>query len=340
MRAVTVGAEGAKIAEIVFNTGMAGYQEVLTDPSSTAQTVCMTYPLVGNYGLNAEDFESRKCWVSGFIMREACAYPSNWRSDRSLDEYLKAENVIGLTGIDTRRLTRLLRSSGVMNGILYSEGYEPDEAMIEEMKRYQVTDAVKSVTIDEPVIYPADGEQKRRVALLDFGVKQNIQRELCARGCEVTVLPATSTEPEHIVNGGYDGIMLSNGPGDPAENVEIIENLKVLISSGLPDLRHLPRPSADESCHRRQDREAQVRPPRRQPSGQGSRQGSNLHHQPEPRLRGCCRHASIRRSPACSHVNLNDQTCRGRGTHRHAPVFTVQYHPEVCPGPMDTVLSV
>ena len=193
---VSVGAEGASIAEIVFNTGMAGYQEVLTDPSYYGQSVCMTYPLIGNYGLNAEDFESRKCWVSGFIMREACAYPSNWRCDRSLDEYLKSEGIVGLAGIDTRRLTRILRNSGVMNGILYSEGYEPTEQQIAEMKAYKVTNAVKTVTISEPKVYPTTAEtQKHRVALLDFGVKRNIRRELCARGCEVTVLPAY-TKPE------------------------------------------------------------------------------------------------------------------------------------------------
>ena len=231
---VSVGAEGASIAEIVFNTGMAGYQEVLTDPSYYGQSVCMTYPLIGNYGLNAEDFESRKCWVSGFIMREACAYPSNWRCDRSLDEYLKSEGIVGLAGIDTRRLTRILRNSGVMNGILYSEGYEPTEQQIAEMKAYKVTNAVKTVTISEPKVYPTTAEtQKHRVALLDFGVKRNIRRELCARGCEVTVLPAY-TKPEDILNGGYDGIMLSNGPGDPQENTEIIENLKVLTKSGMP----------------------------------------------------------------------------------------------------------
>ena len=328
-----VGAEGAKIAEIVFNTGMAGYQEVLTDPSYYGQTVCMTYPLVGNYGLNAEDFESRKCWVSGFIMREACAYPSNWRSDRSLDEYLKAENVIGLTGIDTRRLTRLLRSSGVMNGILYSEGYEPDEAMIEEMKRYQVTDAVKSVTIDEPVIYPADGEQKRRVALLDFGVKQNIQRELCARGCEVTVLPAL-TEPEHIVNGGYDGIMLSNGPGDPAENVEIIENLKVLISFGLPifgiclghQLMSLAIGAKTEKLkygHRGVNHPVKDLAKDRTYITSQNHGYAVVADTVDPEI------------ARVSHINLNDQTCEGV-EHIHAPIFTVQYHPEVHPGPQDT----
>ena len=328
-----VGAEGAKIAEIVFNTGMAGYQEVLTDPSYYGQTVCMTYPLVGNYGLNAEDFESRKCWVSGFIMREACAYPSNWRSDRSLDEYLKAENVIGLAGIDTRRLTRLLRSSGVMNGILYTEGHEPDETMIEEMKHYQVTDAVKSVTIDEPVIYPADGEQKRRVALLDFGVKQNIQRELCARGCEVTVLPAL-TEPEHIVNGGYDGIMLSNGPGDPAENVEIIENLKVLISSGLPifgiclghQLMSLAIGAKTEKLkygHRGVNHPVKDLAKDRTYITSQNHGYAVVADTVDPEI------------ARVSHINLNDQTCEGV-EHIHAPIFTVQYHPEVHPGPQDT----
>ena len=134
-RGVSVGCPGTTIGEVVFATGMVGFEETLTDPSYYGQIITQTYPLIGNYGLNAEDFESRKCWVSGFIMREACAYPSNWRCDRSLDEYLKSEGIVGLAGIDTRRLTRILRNSGVMNGILYSEGYEPTEQQIAEAER-------------------------------------------------------------------------------------------------------------------------------------------------------------------------------------------------------------
>ena len=203
-----VGYEGQSIGEVVFNTGMAGYQEVLTDPSYYGQVVTMTYPLVGNYGINFEDYESRKSWVSGFIMREMCEYPSNWRCKVTLDEYLKAQKVVGLAGIDTRRLTRKLRGEGVMNGVIYTEGFEPDEQTIAEMKAYVVKDAVKTVTCAENIVYPAEGETKYRIALFDYGVKYNIERELCKRGCEVTVVPAY-TKPEDVV-GKYDGVMLSN----------------------------------------------------------------------------------------------------------------------------------
>ncbi len=330
---VSVGAEGASIAEIVFNTGMAGYQEVLTDPSYYGQTVCMTYPLIGNYGLNADDFESRKCWVSGFIMREDCAYPSNWRCDRSLDAYLKKEGVVGLAGIDTRRLTRILRSIGVMNGILYSEGYEPDEKMIAEMKAYKVTGAVRAVTIDQPEVYPAVGEQKRRVALLDFGVKRNIQRELCARGCEVTMMPAY-TKPDVILNGGYDGVMLSNGPGDPTENVEIIQNLKVLIASGIPIFgiclgHQLLSLAIGAKTKKLKFGHRGVNHPVKDLAKDRTYITSQNHGYA---VVGETVNPEIAR---VSHINLNDNTCEGV-EHIGAPIFTVQYHPEVHPGPQDT----
>ncbi len=329
----SVGAEGTSTAEIVFNTGMAGYQEVLTDPSYYGQTVCMTYPLIGNYGLNAEDFESRKCWVSGFIMREACRYPSNWRQDRSIDEYLKAENIVGLAGIDTRRLTRILRNSGVMNGILYSEGYEPDDAAIAAMKEYTVKNAVRTVTIDKPICYPADGTQKYRVALFDFGVKRNIQRELCARGCEVTVLPAL-TDPKEVLEGGYDGIMLSNGPGDPAENVEIIENLKQLIPSGIPIFgiclgHQLMSLAIGAKTEKLKYGHRGVNHPVKDLAQDRTYITSQNHGYA---VVGDTVDPAIAR---VSHINLNDNTCEGV-EHINAPIFTVQYHPEVHPGPQDT----
>lgn len=330
---VGVGAEGASVAEIVFNTGMAGYQEVLTDPSYYGQTVCMTYPLIGNYGLNADDFESRKCWVSGFIMREACDYPSNWRCDRSLDEYLKKEGVVGLAGIDTRRLTRILRDIGVMNGILYSEGYEPDEQMIAQMKQYKVTGAVKAVTISESEVYPAAGECKHHVALLDFGVKRNIQRELCARGCEVTVMSAY-TEPETILQGGYDGVMLSNGPGDPTENTGIIENLKVLISAGMPIFgiclgHQLLALAIGAKTQKLKFGHRGVNHPVKDLAKDRTYITSQNHGYA---VVGDSVNSEIAR---VSHINLNDNTCEGV-EHINAPIFTVQYHPEVHPGPQDT----
>ena len=329
----SVGCEGSSIGEIVFNTGMAGYQEVLTDPSYYGQTVCMTYPLIGNYGVNDFDGESRKSWVRGFIMREMSGVASNFRTSDTLDAFLKAQGVVGLAGIDTRRLTKVLRSSGVMNGILYSEGYEPDAAKIEEMKRYVIRDAVRSVTIGAPVVHPAVGEQKDRVALLDFGVKTNIERELCARGCEVTTLNAY-TSPQEILAGGYDGVMLSNGPGDPTENAEIVENLKVLIASGIPifgiclghQLMALAIGAKTEKMkfgHRGGNHPVKDLDADRTYITSQNHGYAVMGETVDPSI------ARVR------YVNLNDGTTEGL-VHLHRPIFTVQYHPEVCPGPQDT----
>ena len=302
-----VGYEGQSIGEVVFNTGMAGYQEVLTDPSYYGQIVTMTYPLIGNYGINFDDYESRKSWVSGFIMREIAEYPSNWRCRLTLDEYLKEQKVVGLAGIDTRALTRKLRGEGVMNGVIYTEGFEPDEQTIAAMHSYVVKDAVKSVTCEESRVYPAEGEQKYRIALYDYGVKYNIERELQKRGCEVVTIPAL-TPPEDVI-GKFDGVMLSNGPGDPAENVEIVENLKKLLESNMPIfgicLGHQLL-DEDRTYITSQNHGYAV-------------VGESV----DPSI------ARVR------YVNLNDGTVEGV-EHIGRPVFTVQYHPEVCPGPMDT----
>ena len=328
----SVGYEGQSIGEVVFNTGMAGYQEVLTDPSYYGQVVTMTYPLIGNYGINFEDYESRKSWVSGFIMREIAEHPSNWRCRLTLDEYLKEQKVVGLAGIDTRRLTRKLRGEGVMNGVIYTEGFEPDEQAVAAMKAYVVKVAVRAVTCEASRTYPAEGEQKYRIALYDYGVKYNIERELQKRGCEVVTIPAL-TPPEEVV-GRFDGVMLSNGPGDPAENVEIIANLKKLLESNIPIfgicLGHqlLSLAIGAETCklkyghrgvnHPVKDLDADRTYITSQNHGYAVVGGSV-----DPAV------ARVR------YVNLNDGTVEGV-EHVGRPVFTVQYHPEVCPGPMDT----
>ncbi len=329
-----VGAEGCAIGEVVFNTGMAGYQEVLTDPSYYGQMVCMTYPLIGNYGINFDDYESRKSWVSGFIMRELCEYPSNWRCKLTLDDYLKRQHVVGLAGIDTRSLTRRIRNAGVMNGLLYTEGYEPDAGKIEEMKSYAIRNAVAAVTCAEPIRYPSDTDEIRfRVALYDYGVKYNIERELCRRGCEVTAVPAL-TPPETLLADGYDGVMLSNGPGDPAENHEIIENLRRLMGSGIPifgiclghQLLSLAIGAKTEKL--RYGHRGVNHPVKDLDTGRTYITSQNHGYA----VVGSSVPESLAR---VRYVNLNDGTVEGL-EYRERPIFTVQYHPEVCPGPMDT----
>ena len=327
-----VGYEGQSIGEVVFNTGMAGYQEVLTDPSYFGQVVTMTYPLVGNYGINFEDYESRKSWVSGFIMREMCEYPSNWRCKVTLDEYLKAQKVVGLAGIDTRRLTRKLRGEGVMNGVIYTEGFEPDEQTIAEMKAYVVKDAVKTVTCAENIVYPAEGETKYRIALFDYGVKYNIERELCKRGCEVTVVPAY-TKPEDVV-GKYDGVMLSNGPGDPAENVEIVANLKELLKSDMPIFgiclgHQLMALATGADTHKlKYGHRGGNHPVKDLETGRVYISSQNHGYVVDM--------DTLKAETAVpAFVNVNDGTNEGL-KYVNKNIFTVQYHPEACPGPLDS----
>ena len=218
-----IGADGDAVGELVFTTGMCGYLETLTDPSYYGQIVTQTYPLIGNYGVIEPDFEGR-CCVRGYVVRELCDTPSNFRSQYALDAYLKAQNVAGICGIDTRELTRILREHGVMNATICSK--IPDD--LQPVREYAIVDAVASVTRCAPEVFPAEGETAYRVALLDYGAKRNIIRELQKRGCEVTVLPGTASA-EEVLEGKPDGVMLSNGPGDPAENTYQIRQIRALI---------------------------------------------------------------------------------------------------------------
>ena len=220
---VRFGAETDTVGELVFTTGMCGYVETLTDPSYAGQIVMQTYPLIGNYGIIREDFEGA-CCVKGYVVREYCDTPSNFRTDCDLDTYLKEQGVPGLCGVDTRELTRIIREHGVMNAAICDE-IPVDLTPIET---YAITGVVEAVSCKEPDRYPAEGEERFRVSLLDYGAKRNIVRELQKRGCTVTVLPA-STSAEEILAAGPDGVMLSNGPGDPAENVYQIEQIRKLL---------------------------------------------------------------------------------------------------------------
>ena len=220
---VRFGANADTIGELVFTTGMCGYIETLTDPSYAGQIVMQTYPLIGNYGIIREDFEGN-CCVKGYVVREYCDAPSNFRTDCDLDTYLKEQNVPGLYGVDTRELTRIIREHGVMNATICDEV----PADLKPVETYAVVGVVEAVTCKEPTVHPAVGEEMFKVSLLDYGAKNNIIRELQKRGCTVTVLPAT-TSAEDILTSDPDGVMLSNGPGDPAENVYQIEQIKKLL---------------------------------------------------------------------------------------------------------------
>ena len=215
----SIGSTREVISEIVFNTSMTGYLEVLTDPSYAGQAVTMTYPLIGNYGVCYKDMESQKAWPDGYIVRELSRMASNFRNEDPIQKFLLDNDIPGICGIDTRALTKILREKGTMNGMITTnENYNLDE-VLPKIKEYSVKGVVRKVTCSEKYVLPGKGP---KVALMDFGAKKNIARSLNNRGCEVTVYPAY-TKAEEILATNPDGIMLSNGPGDPKECVEIIE---------------------------------------------------------------------------------------------------------------------
>ena len=226
----SIGAAREVISEIVFNTSMTGYLEVMTDPSYAGQAVCMTYPLIGNYGICYEDQESRKPWIDAFIVRELSRIPSNFRSVDTIQHFLEKHDIPGIAGIDTRALTKILREKGTMNGMItVDENYDLD-AIIPRLKAYTTGKVVEKVTCHEKEILEGKGP---KVALMDFGAKRNIARSLNERGCQVTIYPAL-TPAEEILKDNPDGIMLSNGPGDPKECTSIIEEIRKLYESDVP----------------------------------------------------------------------------------------------------------
>ena len=323
------GAQGEVIGEIVFNTGMTGYQEVLTDPSYCGQVVTMTYPLIGNYGINIDDSESKKPQVKGFIVRELCKYPSNWRSSESLNEYLIKYNIIGIEGLDTRALTRLLRDKGTMKGIISTDEKFDIYNRMQDIKSYVIKDPVYEVTTKTVLHYEGNGH---KVALLDYGIKQNIVRSLLKRGCDVFVYPAWS-KSEEILAIEPDGIMLSNGPGDPKDCLTEIETLKQLIGKkpifGICLGHQLTALANNADTEKLKYGHRGCNHPVKDIEKDLTYITSQNHGYTIVAASLDKKHAEV------SHINMNDGTVEGV-RYKNAPVFTVQFHPEASPGPADT----
>lgn len=326
----SIGSTREVISEIVFNTSMTGYLEVLTDPSYAGQAVVMTYPLIGNYGICRADMESAKPWPDGYIVRELSRIPSNFRSEDTIQNFLKIHDIPGICGIDTRALTKILREKGTMNGMITTTEYADLTLPIRRMKEYQVTGVVLKTTTKEK--YVLDGPGKR-VALMDYGAKRNIARSLNERGCQVTVYPA-DTPAEAVLADKPDGIMLSNGPGDPQENIQIIEEVKRLYQSDVPIfaicLGHQLMALANgmRTYKLKYGHRGGNHPVKDLETGRVYISSQNHGYVVDT--------ANLNPSVAVpAFVNVNDGTNEGL-KYTGKNIFTVQYHPEACPGPQDS----
>ncbi len=341
------GAEGEVDAEIVFNTSMSGYQEVLTDPSYCGQMVLMTYPLIGNYGINPQDFESDRPHLSGFIIKELSGVVSNWRSNGSLDDFLKSFGIIGIEGIDTRALTRHIREKGAQQAVLSTSSKDPEDLVRKAQNSPGLVgrDLVKEVTCKEPydwdegewlirdgeTILKPSTEKKYFVVAYDFGIKRNILRKLSDAGCRVRVVPA-STPAEDVLSLNPNGVFLSNGPGDPEGVPYAIQNIKLLLGK-IPVfgicLGHqiLNLALNGKTFKLRFGHHGGNQPVMDLPSGKVEITSQNHGFAVD--------HDSIKESVAITSINLNDRTVEGIH-HKEWPVFSVQYHPEASPGPHDS----
>lgn len=322
------GATKEVIGELVFTTGMCGYIETLTDPSYYGQIVMQTFPLIGNYGIINEDKESNKPYVSAYIVREKCDKPSNFRCDEDLDTFLKENDIPGVYGVDTREITKIIRESGVMNAFITTN---PKNADYKKIKEYKIVNAVKSVSAEKPQLIPSDSH-KYNVVLLDFGAKKNIVRELNKRGCNVAVMPY-NTKAEDILKLGVDGIMLSNGPGDPSENTEIVEELKKLIGKvpmfGIC-LGHqlLALAMGGKTTKLKYGHRGVNQPVKNLETGRTYISSQNHGY-------AVVNETIEAAGGKVSYINANDGTCEGVD-YEDKKAFSVQFHPEACSGPHDT----
>ncbi len=326
-------AEGESTGEMVFNTSMTGYQEVLTDPSYAGQIVCMTYPLIGNYGVNSEDEESSRPWVEGFVVREASRIASSWRARETLDAYLKRWNIVAIEGIDTRALVRHIRDKGAMRACLSTT--ELDEQKLVEKARQSPSmenrELASVVTTEEKYEIQPEGNERFHVVCYDFGVKRNSLRELAAHGCRITVVPASTSSAE-VLALKPDGIFLSNGPGDPASMDREVEQIRNLIETSVPTFgicfghQLLGRAFGGKTFklvfgHRGGNQPVQD-------TANGKVEITSHNH-------GFAVEAgSLPADVEVTHINLNDRCVEGM-RHKTLPIFSVQYHPEAAPGPHD-----
>ncbi|MBO6299443.1 MAG: carbamoyl phosphate synthase small subunit [Lachnospiraceae bacterium] len=357
-----IGADKDVVSEIVFNTSMAGYPEVLTDPSYAGQAVCMTYPLIGNYGIVTEDMESVRPWLDGLIVRELSRMPSNFRTDMTIQEFLEKYEIPGIAGIDTRALTRLLRDRGTMNGLITTKADYDMTEVKERLAAYRTGEVVKKVTCKEkytvngsrsleengPIsgssVYTGEKEMRpsmvkklngagKKIAMLDLGLKVNIVRSLAQRGCDVTVYPAT-TNAEEILKSNPDGIMLSNGPGDPKDCGSIIDEVRKLYESDVPIfaicLGHqlMALATGANTYKLKYGHRGGNHPVKDLADGRVYISSQNHGYvvdmdSLDPKVA----------TPAF--INVNDGTNEGLN-YTGKKVFTVQFHPEACPGPQDS----
>jgi carbamoyl-phosphate synthase small subunit len=344
-RGTSFGAKGQKCGEVVFNTAMTGYQEILTDPSYNEQIVTMTYPLIGNYGTNKADVESRRIFASGFIVKENCNRPSNWRNKNSLGDYLAKSNVVGLEGIDTRKLVKHIRTEGAMRGIISSTEFDISK-LKKKLDKYPGLvdrDIVKHVTVKKPyrwdrgVVDALSGREEKpplkyKVVAFDFGIKLNILRLLRSHGCDVWVVPA-STSAKDVLAKKPDGVFLSNGPGDPDPvdyAIESIRNLlgKVPIFGICLGQQLLALALGGKRFKLKFGHRGANHPVKNLKTG--AIEISSQNH-------GFCIDIDSLKDKdvEVTHINLNDHTLEGFRC-KNVPAFSVQYHPEASPGPHDS----
>jgi carbamoyl-phosphate synthase small subunit len=338
-RGLCLGAMGPAFGEVVFNTSMTGYQEILTDPSYAGQLVTMTYPLIGNYGVNPEDEESQGPQVSGFVVREVSRVASSWRATGDLPEYLMRHGIVGISGVDTRALTRHIRAEGAMRGAIAPAAVDPQELrdLVLMHPRMEGLDLAGGVSTDEPYSVEADGDEKFRVLAYDFGLKAHLPRLLAERGCRIMVIPF-DTPAEEILAEAPDGLFISNGPGDPAAVREAEEAILKLSQAGVPVfgicLGHqlIGRAFGGSTYKLPFGHHGGNHPVQR--IGHGTVEITAQNH--GFAVRGG-KGRSVPGAPdlRVTHVNLYDHTVEGL-EHKTRPVFSVQYHPEAAPGPHDS----